>query len=383
MRYVVTLVHGTWAFGLPILVWLRRKLGLTERTIWTHPSSVVCQYLTEHLTVDGLAPVLLPFRWSGRNRVLERARAAEDLIGYLGNMARVYPDARQILIGHSHGGTVVLYALRDAIAEARVAGVICLGTPFLYARPRLGPFGWKCLTHGSGILFGLVGGAIALTLQVPGPPIARFLLRLALWAFVVAIAVITVRAWIRGAERMRQRLALPLIKQSRILIVRAPGDEALGVLGGLRVMGAAMGLGWGVLAWPGGGLMRFAERLGRASIGSGIGVIQRGATRLASLCLGFLAGAYLTVAGLILVPVAVLTSLILWPVGLELVPFGLLLDVTIEPSPAGTWPVYWQPRPPASETSSSLTGRGLDHSSSYDDPRALETIVDWINELGN
>jgi hypothetical protein len=71
MRYVVTLIHGTWAYGPPFFSSVRRWLRRAEPQIWIDEGSAFSQYLDECLRVDDVPPVILPFRWSGRNRVLD------------------------------------------------------------------------------------------------------------------------------------------------------------------------------------------------------------------------------------------------------------------------------------------------------------------------
>lgn len=48
----------------------------------------------------------------------------------------VAPSAKHILIGHSHGGNVALYALREPLVANAVKRLVLLGTPFLTVRPR-------------------------------------------------------------------------------------------------------------------------------------------------------------------------------------------------------------------------------------------------------
>ena len=47
-----------------------------------------------------------------------------------------FPDAKLVLVCHSHGGNVALHALQDEELRGAVAGVVCLATPFLIAARR-------------------------------------------------------------------------------------------------------------------------------------------------------------------------------------------------------------------------------------------------------
>jgi hypothetical protein len=71
------------------------------------------------------------FEWSGANRHQKRQIAAAQLAEHINGCASKFPGAKQVLIAHSHGGNVVLYALKNADAYSKVTGSIFLSTPFL------------------------------------------------------------------------------------------------------------------------------------------------------------------------------------------------------------------------------------------------------------
>ena len=50
------------------------------------------------------------FQWSGANSHRARFRAAEEFRTFLQDLFAKHPDGRHVLIGHSHGGNVILYA---------------------------------------------------------------------------------------------------------------------------------------------------------------------------------------------------------------------------------------------------------------------------------
>lgn len=82
------------------------------------------------------------FSWSGLNRHRDRVRGARRLSSSLNQFARsvqATPDAPLIvnLVAHSHGGNVVLEALRHLNTNVRVGGVTLLGTPLVTVRPAL------------------------------------------------------------------------------------------------------------------------------------------------------------------------------------------------------------------------------------------------------
>jgi pimeloyl-ACP methyl ester carboxylesterase len=98
------LLHGTWATG----------------AAWTKPDSLLVKALKKEFG----DPV--PMEWKGRNRDNDRRSAAEQVIAAL-----EYKAGRHVLIAHSHGGNVALYAAADHRLHGKIAGIICLNTPFI------------------------------------------------------------------------------------------------------------------------------------------------------------------------------------------------------------------------------------------------------------
>lgn len=113
---VITLVHGTWATD----------------AAWVKADSKLCQALSR---IEP-PPVIRSFRWSGHNSHRARLQAAEALQRQLAETFAEFPAAEHHVIGHSHGGNVVLYAVRDAAVCERIASVVCLATPFIHAQAR-------------------------------------------------------------------------------------------------------------------------------------------------------------------------------------------------------------------------------------------------------
>ncbi|NUT76824.1 alpha/beta hydrolase [Pseudomonas sp. C1C7] len=110
------LVHGTWAANAE---WIKADSKLTKELLKLDPNGV---------TVSN-------FIWSGHNNHFARVDAAQTLAESLKLEAAKFPETRFLLIGHSHGGSVVMNAV-SGIPESQRAGVVCLGTPFFHVRPR-------------------------------------------------------------------------------------------------------------------------------------------------------------------------------------------------------------------------------------------------------
>src|ERR1041385_8003393 len=110
---VFTLVHGTFA----------------KDAHWTRDGSALRASV---IKACGTAnAVFRPFEWSGKNSLGERRKAALRLETHLANLIREFPNDEHFVIAHSHGGNIVLYALANTALRSRLAGVVCLSTPFL------------------------------------------------------------------------------------------------------------------------------------------------------------------------------------------------------------------------------------------------------------
>ncbi len=110
------LIHGTFA----------------PDASWTFPDKSLAKGL-RHLDTGGVQ--FHRFRWSGENTHAGRHTASVELGSDLRDMAEKYPEARFLLIGHSHGGNVACAGV-SALPESRCAGVVTLATPFFHVRKR-------------------------------------------------------------------------------------------------------------------------------------------------------------------------------------------------------------------------------------------------------
>lgn len=116
-QYVITLVHGTYA----------------RDADWVNdPQSPLRQRLTTKLgAVD-----FRILKWTGENSDAARYAGADDLRVMLQNLLSDDSNTRYFVVGHSHGGNVILRAL-DGFSEAnRIAGVVTLATPFINCKAR-------------------------------------------------------------------------------------------------------------------------------------------------------------------------------------------------------------------------------------------------------
>lgn len=127
---VVHLVHGTWPYG-PL-----RRIPHGARKSWFENGSSVRQKIFARI---GCPIEVVAFPWSGRNSFAARAEAARSFAAHLRNSLLAYPNARHVVLAHSHGGTVAAHALSmlphdQLLARKQVAALVCLATPFAYSK---------------------------------------------------------------------------------------------------------------------------------------------------------------------------------------------------------------------------------------------------------
>jgi pimeloyl-ACP methyl ester carboxylesterase len=115
---IITLIHGTFA----------------RHANWTTETSSFRKSLSGHFEGDVRFE---RFEWSGRNNLNDRQRAADELALVLEQQRKRHQNLSQILVGHSHGGSVLAYLLiRYPAVAANIAGAAFLATPFMAAKPR-------------------------------------------------------------------------------------------------------------------------------------------------------------------------------------------------------------------------------------------------------
>jgi hypothetical protein len=122
----IFLVHGTWGRGS---LRLDPPTGRRQKR-WFDEGSRFRLRLDEALKKASMEGTVRAFLWSGANSVTARDRAAASLSQELEKSLRA-PDTRPIVIAHSHGGNVVLCALKYLKSGTERLRFISLATPFL------------------------------------------------------------------------------------------------------------------------------------------------------------------------------------------------------------------------------------------------------------
>ena len=201
----VTLVHGTYAQGAE---WVR--------------SGPLCT----KLAAKGVKT--LPFDWTGENSIEDRHLARVALTEHLRTVNAFCPEAKQIIVAHSHGGNIALQAANAIGRNSNLVGVVTLATPFFQARARsISEDTSRTIQNAVSGLLGVVIFCVAFVAPIP------WWLRLC-----SPIAGITVGAliggYLAGAMKAMAATAQILADSFRprfsgsidLLIVRIVGDEA-------------------------------------------------------------------------------------------------------------------------------------------------------------
>lgn len=247
---VVTLVHGTVLFARwPRLSRIgqylarRRRSRHAKEIAWHRRNSTFWRRLSKAIGEDCH---LTEFEWSGANTVWSRLCAAGadrdftdgearpptpgTLRAHIARMKQTFPDARQVLVAHSHGGNVCLAALRDRDTRAAVQGLACLSTPFVNVRPRADSAVLMGFLQGAGfavlatVLFGSIYWVSRLIPEPWDTPVwvVGFMVAIVAWAFVEARTKNRRQALRRWG--MTKHLPMP---ETAMFVLLADGDEAL------------------------------------------------------------------------------------------------------------------------------------------------------------
>ncbi|WP_426529853.1 esterase/lipase family protein [Bradyrhizobium sp. McL0615] len=229
-----TFVHGTFAPGAP----------------WTQEGSLLRKKLFEefgenlHFHDD--------FRWSGWPSHLARHWGGQKFRDFLLDVTARNPG-RHYVVAHSHGGPVVLYALRDKLLAERIEGVVTLATPYLLGRRRdLSLLGYFAAFAGS-------YGLLIILFELMRIPLYTYYNEHRTWSVYVAISLFDTIAHLiflvilalvgfgvaQLTDWFLKTLALPDVHPERLLIVRAPSDEATALIGLFHALELFLTFLWG------------------------------------------------------------------------------------------------------------------------------------------
>lgn len=126
-QLIITLIHGTFARNA---AWTRPQSALRKALLmalyeWPKPAIVHPEYI-----------YFRNFRWSGRNNLFDRTIASRRLSVQIRKVKKRFPDAKHVIVAHSHAGNIALMTLKDLEDPGDVAGIACLSTPFFHVNIR-------------------------------------------------------------------------------------------------------------------------------------------------------------------------------------------------------------------------------------------------------
>ncbi|MGD9668399.1 MAG: esterase/lipase family protein [Hyphomicrobiaceae bacterium] len=200
---------------------------------WWQKGSVFAQSLVAELGQRGMARVeILPVHWSGANSDSDRLQGARTLAAAIDTLSKTQrPFA---IVGHSHGGNVVMEALGRAKGADGLVGTVTFGTPFFVRRLKLVPriIAWSQILLGvtmTPILATYLATTVAYTGSVGidkiigGIIFFGLLLAFCLWALVSGLRTVS-------RERTVRRRLRSGVDPMRWLVIHSPRDEAMRLL---------------------------------------------------------------------------------------------------------------------------------------------------------
>jgi Protein of unknown function (DUF2974) len=114
----VTLVHGTFDRDAE---WIKGASPLYNE---------LKRHFKEGVVIDN------EFKWTGRNNVIARLAAADELAKRIVKTSEEHLNAKHYIVGHSHGGNVAIYASQKLVNSQKIFGIATLARPFLHASER-------------------------------------------------------------------------------------------------------------------------------------------------------------------------------------------------------------------------------------------------------
>jgi hypothetical protein len=366
------------------------------------------------------------FSWSGSNSHRARCRAATALRQHIRNCTNIYPQQDHFIIAHSHGGNVVLYALRDKDIADSVRGVVCLSTPFIHCRHRvLGPAGLIPV----GLLayfmylwtvFRIQDGILAAAHRMPLPILNRtgmhifeefftFIL-LFLFGVVCPLGLLALIHWFvtrwfsvpdldAAMEALEESFQFPVMTPGSLLVIRSHGDEASGALVTsqffslvLTVLSRSLTviikrgawlieltlewslqkqLGYGILITVAGFTALLSTEIRIIKL-FGCVVLMLAVIVLIPLGIPLLGMLVIAIAGVPLLVLLTLITLVSAPFGLDTALLAPKFEITAEATPPGKVTVFEL----SSEVATSLW-----HSAPYGSQEAFREITSWIRSL--
>jgi hypothetical protein len=136
-KNAVILIPGTWGHGFWNVIVKGRSRGkntppLPNTGHWFDVEGKIAS------TIGLNAFDVYVLRWSGRNSVSDRRKAAAVLLSHLDNWTRMHPSGQHGVIAHSHGGNIASMAFAQ-MEESDDLGRVhfaAMSTPFIWFQVR-------------------------------------------------------------------------------------------------------------------------------------------------------------------------------------------------------------------------------------------------------
>ena len=246
-RVVAHLVHGTWPAGGFLAHTYPRFFKACPA--WFDEGSEFRRAIEAE--IPGIEWRV--FKWCGDNSEVERRRAAWAFGDALGRGLDTAPDACHVVIAHSHGGNVALWALGslDETKRDRVAGLATMGTPFLHFAQR------KLSSIENWYLRSVLAGQLMFWFAICALPIVAVTSALErrglgaddLFAFAIATAGLVAgsKGWRelrRRAAELEQRRPVGPERLASFVALRSRGDEASRVIAVADAVGRVFASAW-------------------------------------------------------------------------------------------------------------------------------------------
>lgn len=350
MQVALTLIHGTWAKG----------------AAWSRADSVFVKDLTTALGDEVTVVDVSPHDWSGGNSGLARRAAAATLTNRIQEVATRWPNVPHFVIGHSHGGTVALYAIKRAEVRRAIAGILCLSTPVYHFRRR-SPNEEISLVAYAGIAVVL---GIVLVRMLLGHPLVDFVTKALVVVEFLTGAVLLYYLSVSG-PRILATWRYPKVKFP-IVFLRRAGDEATGALGAARL---------------GSWLLQKVLLVGDKSLPFLFAaLVALAAVGILSTQFGFTVTGFEVARVLVVVPgIAVLVIVPLASLIIILIGFGFgwdagqlvfVAEMSAEQTLSGRWLLHQ-----FSFGSKAAPKAFFEHSAIYTEPEAIRAMAETIREL--
>ena len=398
----VVVIHGTWGHGENLFHGLRRSLFWNLCPKPKQDEQLIQWDLVKDFKDRNIKHSF--FNWSGKNSHKWRIQAGKELVEYL--KTKILPKKKAseeiILLAHSHGGNVILYAMKDMVIAENITRCVFLSVPFLSFSslkvstgvfPRMINSFWllKWLCLGSIPVVGTILGYLWISEDIQLSP-AMFLVPL-----IYVVVAFIVHYVSKECEKVQSRLergeslaesyqpAFPPVGEG-VYIVRKTGDEATLFVNAGRALEVLMSWVWTGVNWVcelptivpkklGDAAERFRKHYPKWSLLPALALLVLSLPLLIDeVSRIFIYGMLFLALGLAPLIGGIQLFLLNVMGALHFCRFGtgnkfsdlFFMEATTEVAPLESWQINIYP------------GKGFRHSECYKDPEIREKIIAWI-----